>query len=95
MNTQHTPGPWEIGRCNPEAPEQLLNIMSHGSGIAVVRHGGHPKAEANARLIAAAPELLHALEAAMPILDAFNRTEGCKSTLALAIAVISKAKGYQ
>lgn len=59
--TQHTAGPWSQGEDNP------LNIYGNHANVAKV-HGSHPtgarteeEAIANARLIAAAPELLAAL----------------------------------
>jgi hypothetical protein len=53
MNTQHTPGQWlaSAGQVHD----------AHGSLIAVVMAHDTPVGAANARLIAAAPELLEAL----------------------------------
>jgi hypothetical protein len=66
--TQHTPGPWSQGEDNP------LNIYGNHASVANV-HGTHPtgarteeEAIANARLIAAAPELLAALQEAVMVL---------------------------
>jgi hypothetical protein len=68
--TQHTPGPWSQGEDNP------LNIYGNHASVANV-HGTHPtgasteeEAIANARLIAAAPELLAALRLAKNAIDA-------------------------
>jgi hypothetical protein len=70
--TQHTPGPWEIVQDAPLNPEARYNIGSRlPSGFAnyvctiktekhLIRDGNE---EANARLIASAPELLAALQA--------------------------------
>lgn len=48
----HTPGPWEV----TESGDQLEIMQVDGKSIAVVLD--EPEAMANARLIAAAPELL-------------------------------------
>lgn len=56
--SKHTPGPWDVnegdfGIYQLETSDQIAEVFSH-----------HPPAEleANARLIAAAPELLEALK---------------------------------
>lgn len=67
MNTKHTPGPWNISSAN------LYAVNARGRGIATA-HGTDDvnysdffppteEASANARLIAAAPDLLEALMA--------------------------------
>lgn len=57
--TSHTPGPWRITR--DQTPGQFVTIDkvrdAHNSVICTL----HVNAEANARLIAAAPDLLEAL----------------------------------
>ncbi len=61
MKNTHTPGPWTISGTHHSigiAPDD-----GKSDGLASV-FGCGPQAEANARLIAAAPELLSALEAA-------------------------------
>lgn len=69
---QHTPGPWVAERCGPGAPD-CWNVTAHlglnAQGIRTIRtidqvldYGGPEEAEANARLIAAAPDLLGAGE---------------------------------
>ena len=55
-NTQHTPGPWAI---EPDALGESSIVTDNGGTIADV-YGRNP---ANARLIAAAPDLLAALQA--------------------------------
>jgi len=61
MTTQHTPGPWRLSSGDE------TEIFSGAKPVARAHCGGLtsvklPEAEANARLIAAAPELLAALE---------------------------------
>jgi len=61
MNAQHTPGPWA------QAIHSPADIVVGDTQIASARYGlngiSRDQAIANARLIAAAPELLAALEA--------------------------------
>lgn len=57
MTTQHTPGEWY--HTGTSAGQHLIASEYKGDTIAVVYHDN----EANARLIAAAPELLEALTA--------------------------------
>ena len=61
MTTQHTPGPWRLSSGDE------TEIFSGARPVARAHCGGLtsvklPEAEANARLIAAAPELLDTLE---------------------------------
>ena len=71
MTTQHTPGPWTVTNSG-------LSIKSSGHSIhdriADVYHS-EKSAEidrANARLIAAAPELLEALKGTLAMLELLN-----------------------
>lgn len=57
MSPQHTPGPWYIA-----GPTQYLNQLRIGPCIGVI-YGAGKELEANASLIAAAPDLLEALKA--------------------------------
>ena len=67
MSLKHTPGPWALGAESSDETGQV--IAADGSHIAYVECD--PVA-ANARLIAAAPDLLSALQA----LD-FAQDQGC------------------
>jgi hypothetical protein len=61
---KHTPGPWFFAGKHPECEVRYvsLNVEDHFDGeIATLYHGEGAMQEANARLIAAAPELLEAL----------------------------------
>lgn len=71
MNTHsHTPGPWSI---NPQVGGNRLQVTGHSNGISsvIVAETGLafgpsiPRIEADARLIAAAPDLLAALQWAL------------------------------
>lgn len=60
--TKHTPGPWKVSQRDAEGNLTTPAIFANGVIVAVVSElpGGY---EANANLIAAAPELLEALKA--------------------------------
>lgn len=69
---KHTPGPWraeQVRMGGPRNPYLAWSVQGKGGCVAEIRYTGiHPKNqigedEANARLIAAAPELLEALKA--------------------------------
>ena len=55
MTTQHTPGPWHV-----EPAPNRVHFAVRSEGVHVVT--GWREGAANARLIAAAPDLLHALK---------------------------------
>jgi hypothetical protein len=92
-NTQHTPGPWIYD-------DRYVNVIAEdGRAIA-----GRPawsslspdSEEADARLIAAAPELLEACEAALFALDCAINLQGLQLLIPTADkvrAAIAKAKG--
>ena len=63
MITQHTPGPWFVDDTGYRAPGNGLCVMAWPECIAVVgANNPHLPQDANARLIAAAPDLLEALQ---------------------------------
>lgn len=65
MNTKHTPGPWKLDPSFDPITNIFQQIAGGGFFVATVTHGnakGREEREANARLIAAAPDLLAALE---------------------------------
>ena len=68
-NTQHTPAPWHIADYKHKHPERIYDDIYFGNNkqnticrLFTNDAGGHETQQANARLIAAAPELLRALE---------------------------------
>lgn len=103
MNTQHTPGPWITREYQDYT----------GSGVEIAQSGGNPRlyiardimgdtleqSNANARLIAAAPDLLAALNASTIALQDFQREAGIQTHPKLNwqivenLNVINKAKG--
>lgn len=88
--SKHTPGPWSV-----DEPHQVF-ASSVGEYVAITKVEDFetiPKdqCEANARLIAAAPELLEAL--LQIIQDAKSPEVGAYLNLKLARAAIAKATG--
>jgi len=66
MELEHTPGPWEIGTPPPNG-EQTIGT-DKGLMVAIATTG-YINTKANARLIAAAPEMLDALIIAYTALE--------------------------
>jgi hypothetical protein len=90
MSTKHTPGPWLIHKFNrsnkPESVRQEIATVNDGTPICSLTGN-----EANANLIAAAPELLVALKIAHAALtDGDHRSDG---DIRLARRAIAKAEG--
>ena len=92
MNTKHTPGPWTV---SPSARASTLTrifsvneerLVASASGPGLSESG---EAEANARLIAAAPELLAALQTLVQMTGNAGQLERFLDTTAR--AVIAKA----
>ena len=94
MEAKYTPGPWKIGGVVDGA--EMSNATVTASNRIVADVGFESNGSANARLIAAAPEMLEALE---DIVQQFERTRIMVGTdLADSIRVfgkqaIAKAKG--
>ena len=92
--TRHTPGPWyvladslRIGRRSDYVPALVVVAdcrVAVGASVA--------ESQANARLIAAAPDLLAALEV-IGIMGAHSDCAGCSDAAAIARAAIAKATG--
>ena len=62
MKTQHTPGPWIVTEYDGRGPMEVQSSENPGASLALV-YAEHPdQMEPNARLIAAAPELLETLQ---------------------------------
>ena len=75
MKTEHTPGPWVIN----ESKNIIFIPTSFGNDIVcTITNGGHIKevSDANARLIAAAPEMLEALKEAKLYIDGIELVLG-------------------
>lgn len=71
----HTPAPWRIEAHTAESPEQISHSCdwtifgADGNSVCIEPFQSNKCAAANARLIAAAPELLAALEAILTDLE--------------------------
>ena len=103
MNTKHTPGPWKYSRCDDYGDTRFYIAQQDGapytpnySDVATVIAETvsleyRSIQEANARLIAAAPELLEALIALHAVANV--RRDEDYSAVANAAAAISKATG--
>lgn len=108
MNTKHTPGPWDWSRSAkpyfsinihqaegaPYTSESsdVAYIHEHTNGICATWVDRVDVAEANARLIAAAPELLEALQQCIARLEPSSSTWDKKAYL-VGKAAIAKATG--
>ena len=70
MSNPHSPGPWKIA--NPSPHRGMITIQDEGGNIPSVAKvlDSHGSQDANARLIAAAPELLDAVGELICSLDA-------------------------
>ena len=93
MSTQHTKGPWRVQRQNPSPTTGEWMISGAKPGyLAEVRDCGSGDVQANARLIAAAPDLLEALQR---MLDApsHGTHEAMRRANEAARAAIAKATG--
>jgi hypothetical protein len=92
----HTPGPWkvvssnQIGRASAEFYIWSAQGDQRSPAVAHVKHSTKRPTQANARLIAAAPEMLAALENALS--DA-EKGGFCSQTFDDVRAAIAKARG--
>lgn len=75
---EHTPGPWRLSDESPRIIKKDFRDIGSDSGFLIAStmgrddsgfYASNKEADANARLIAAAPCLLEALEAAMAFID--------------------------
>lgn len=104
MSAQHTPGPWVAERLDDEGHYDITNVSK--SAVIATTAGwydddddrGTTEAAFNARLIAAAPEMLEALKDAQAAMAWWDNPEQCtedfkRVSLARARAAIAKAEG--
>lgn len=87
-------GPWEVGDLDRNeqrtvmAPDFLVAVCPHSCVGSLV-----PIMEANAHLIAAAPDLYHALEDLQKAVVANDLWHGLEDELSAASAALAKARG--
>lgn len=101
--TQHTPGPWSLCSAPASDPYTARNVVAdNGETVATIASGYHheqpftlsqDEARANARLIAAAPDLIAALSAIRAACTRIEDDEEIDAAKALADAAIAKAEG--
>jgi hypothetical protein len=101
--TKHTPGPWAYGLIEPGCPKTGFTVNDYCKGglyLELAVGNGTPEelaqGEANARLIAAAPEMAAALEAIKAITkeeDNPKREQRLFRIYEIALAALSKAEG--
>ena len=94
--SDHTPGPWTIGRF-PQSDDRVYisgrtwqnfaEVCSHASGF------DQPEAAANARLIAAAPELLAAVRAFVQWDEGNQSGRALNDAIRTARAALARAEG--
>jgi hypothetical protein len=92
----HTPGPWWVE--DSDHPMGEGREVYDGFGRTASVYGDSPTAEANARLIAAAPEMLAALIEAYTAITYMMSNDDCggaSSALDQVIAAIAKAEGRE
>lgn len=96
MSAKHTPGPWRYS--GPNSGE-IFGWMGQKQDIPLViaKVGGYwdGEQEANARLIAAAPDLLEAVEHALRLLDKPRNSVDEEEVCVVLRAAKSKATGVQ
>jgi hypothetical protein len=97
MKTLHTPGPWAIEKEKTQGRILIRDNSEDETFVATIPHHWI-KSKANARLIAAAPELLEALKSVVEKLDiSGNMSIAAKEyygeVIAKATAAIAKATG--
>ena len=90
--SKHTKGPWGVGTESNGVSPRHVQILNDDGYIATVNYTNSiNETNANARLIAAAPELLEALIDCRRTLEIANFTQ----ELVVVSAAIAKAKGEE
>lgn len=100
MTAAHTPGPWVLEHYDFEGHYEVGTVDPHGDTEVIAQvfyanDGPGGRGKADARLIAAAPALLEALEA-IAARKWDSMTQGCDAAAEaknIAIAAISLARG--
>ena len=98
METKHTTGPWHTTKPSESNGYVWVNPIDGCCGeVATAWSTSQGSAEANARLIAAAPDLLESLEMIVSEADSYTARTGkpVYNWLDQARAAIAKAKGEE
>jgi hypothetical protein len=100
MNTKHTPGPWAVGLYSWDNVKGAHGILAEGCLIPIchsIMGGDLEESDANARLIAAAPDLLEALRKAEAWVSQYHGMVGhnaaSRQMSSVIFAAIAKATG--
>ena len=95
MSGKHTPGPWFAVGYQVEIESETVADICTTDATLFGQGGLHDdaRAMANARLIAAAPDMLEMLEVARDSLEVSNYEGEEDEVLAAIASVIAKAKG--
>lgn len=97
--SRHTPGPWYYDGPSLNTGAHIIHVAEGEIAEAFASWNSETEATANARLIAAAPELLDALESACDMLESVcdgQMREGYYWSQAQELRkIITKAKGNQ
>lgn len=97
--SKHTPGPW---KCGQESVDPEWWIVTIEGGLIVANVNAHFCQEANARLIAAAPDMLAVLKQVVAQIEDYERVNNlapspgrqhCWDSVARAHEIIAKAEG--
>jgi hypothetical protein len=89
MDTKHTPGPWEV-----QVFDGRIEVVDASGAVVLVFRNASAETLANARLIAAAPELLEALRDVLRIAKAASiGVTGNAKRIERAESAIAKATG--
>ncbi len=99
--TKHTPGPWKVVKPNNPGPQQendrLIATKDKKHVAEIFQYQNHKNQNgpslANARLIAAAPELLEACKAFVEAWEKSLQLEKTDTALRLAKTAIAKVAG--
>lgn len=90
--SKHTPGPWSLWKDVCHGEHGMITDDAHARHIAQIKDGA-PEIEANARLIAAAPELLEAMQTYIAALDGWENTNKAERRVKTAEAGMRAAIG--
>ncbi len=89
--TKHTPGPWKIGEYWTDVTIIRGQIDGEEADIASVVMWGKRQGRANARLIAATPDMLYALQLARDVILDLNGRAKYQEEIDVIESAIAKA----